>query len=229
MGRLQRWLWRAAAVTSMTSIGAAFPAAAAEVAIEVHRHDESVVIEASALVTATADLTWMVLTDYPRYAEFIPGVRECRIVRRDGASVTVEQSTHVFLGPLAIPVNVVYEIAETAPRDLWSSTDFAQLGTLHSYYAVRPQGARSRLTYVGRLVARPGALPALEQAVLTDTVTRQFQALAAEIERAAGLDERLSRRRRRVSPASRLRSDRRIHDRPRIGKSDRLLRGGRHR
>jgi hypothetical protein len=186
MQRFRTRLWLAIAAATVAVIAESPSAAGARIGIEVIPGDGCVIIDAVASVDAASDVAWQVLTDYPRYPEFIPGVRSSRVTRRDGDAITVEQGTHAFVGSFAIPVTVVYEIAESVPRDLWSSTDLPLLGVLRSHYRLRSEGRRSRLEYSGRLAPSTGTLPALQRTALVDTVTRQFQALAEEIERRAG-------------------------------------------
>ena len=49
-------------------------------------------IHAGVVLNADVATAWRVLTDYGRYAEFIPDLHLSRIVARHGATVTVEQS-----------------------------------------------------------------------------------------------------------------------------------------
>ena len=53
-------------------------AAAAEVAIDVHRAEGIVVIDASVEIKADPVTAWRVLTDYARYPEFVPGMETNR-------------------------------------------------------------------------------------------------------------------------------------------------------
>jgi hypothetical protein len=188
---------RCARVTVMALLvpaGGATPSAAADLAISMQDEGSLVAIRASASMNADADLAWRVLTDYPRYSEFIPGVRNCRIVRRSGGAVTVEQAGSAFLGLVPIPVVIVYEITESPPGELWSTANIPGVGTLHSHYVVKDDGAKVQLEYLGRLAPWSGALRSIEQAVVRETVTRQFQGLADEIERTATVVRSSARR-----------------------------------
>ena len=60
--------------------------------IESSRQDDVVAIHASADLAADRDTAWRVLTDYGRYADFIPDLSASRVVSRTGTDVIVEQS-----------------------------------------------------------------------------------------------------------------------------------------
>ena len=55
---------------------------AATISFRVDRGSEAVEIEASAVLRADASTAWRVLTDYGRYADFIPDVRASRVISR---------------------------------------------------------------------------------------------------------------------------------------------------
>src|SRR5689334_6430175 len=81
----------------------AIPAKAADIHVEVHRTDDAVVIEASALVDADAGTAWRVLTDYARYADFVPGLRSSQVLSRHGSRLTVTQSGDAPVWLLRMP------------------------------------------------------------------------------------------------------------------------------
>src|SRR5574340_1167099 len=71
------------------------PAAAREtnaprVDLTITDHGWSTSIHASVMVACDPATAWKVLTDYDRYASFIPSVETSRVVARDGAQVVVE-------------------------------------------------------------------------------------------------------------------------------------------
>ena len=163
-------------------LGIARPSVPADLDVKVGQDDGFVVIHARAVIDADAGRAWRVLTDYARYPEFMPGVRDSRVVRRDGASVTVAQTGVAFLGVVHIPVAVVYAITESPPDNVWSTAKIGTLGNLYSHYVLAPDGPRVHLEYTGRLALRPDALRSVEEVVARRAITRQFQALVDEIE-----------------------------------------------
>ena len=168
----------------MSAVASARPAAAdATLVVASERRGDLIEIRATAALTADPDTAWKVLTDYGRYAEFIPDLRSSRIVARHGSTVTVEQSGDAALGPFRFPMEMTFEIQETPPHHLESRAVAGTLRALTSSYSLTPVHAGTRLDYVGHV--RPGfaIFRGIEQAAAERNVARQFRALADEIER----------------------------------------------
>ena len=151
--------------------------------VESSRHGGVVEIRASAELGADRDTAWRVLTDYGRYAAFIPGMTESRVVSRSGPLVVVEQSGTAALGPLHIPIEITFQIVESAPGGIESRAVSGSLESLESRYTLSMRGQGSRLVYSGRV--RPGfpLFGALGQSAVEANVAAQFRALVDEIER----------------------------------------------
>jgi ribosome-associated toxin RatA of RatAB toxin-antitoxin module len=157
--------------------------AAATVAVTAERHGDGIEIQASALLEADAATAWIVLTDYDRYVEFIPDLRESRVVSRHGGTVRVEQSGDAMLWLLRLPMRMTFEITEIPPYGLESRAVSGTLRALRSRYVLVPSSSGVRLDYVGLIAPGFELFGPIEQVVVEQNVTRQFQALADEIER----------------------------------------------
>jgi hypothetical protein len=168
--------WALVVVTAQSATGAT-------VALTAERHGDAIDIHASALLDSDGATAWRVLTDYNRYPEFIADLHSSHVVARRAATVTVEQSGDAVLWLFRMPLEITFEIQETAPDQLHSRAVAGTLRALTSSYALAPEAAGTRLDYVGR--ATPGfrLLGAFERAAVERNVARQFQALADEIER----------------------------------------------
>ena len=158
-------------------------AVAATIAIDVTSDADQIAIEASAVLNADATTAWDVLTDYPRYIDFIPGLQECRVVARKGTTVTVAQSGEVTLWLLRTPLDVTFEITETAPTRLDSRVVAGDLRAFNSRYVLTPVGDEVRLEYSGTLQFGVPLFGPIERLAVKQNVARRFQALADEIER----------------------------------------------
>jgi hypothetical protein len=110
------------AFAMMLMLAGSHPAAAAIVTINTRLQGATIDIHASALLNADAATAWRVLTDYDRYAEFIPDLQLSRVVARDGAKITVEQSGDAALWLFKLPVHVTFEVNELPPDRLRSRT-----------------------------------------------------------------------------------------------------------
>lgn len=159
---------------------------AADVNVVVRRTADAVVIEADALVNADAGTAWRVLTDYDRYADFVPGLRSSRVVARNGDHLTGAQSGEAPLWLLAMPFDITYEVTEMPPFRVDSIATANAVRAFVSRYVLTPSGNGVRIEYAGNLAPRRAWLGRFEQLAVRQGVIREFQALADEIEHASG-------------------------------------------
>ena len=177
------WITRLLLVLFVAAAGRASFAVAATVSVDVDQRADAVVIHASTRLTSDAATAWRVLTDYDRYADFIPGVMSSRVVDRHGPTVLVEQSEELALWLLRLPLHVTYVIHEFPPNRVQSRATADALPALESGYMITPMASGVRLDYVGRIGRGWLLLAGIEQTALRLGVVRQFTALADEIER----------------------------------------------
>ena len=148
----------------VAAMAAASPVAAATIAVSVVRSVEAIDVQASTTLNAETETAWRVLTDYDRYTDFIPDLQRSHVVARRGSKVTVEQSGFAAIWLLKMPVQVTFEVNENPPSGLQSRAIAGSLRSLTSNYVLTPV-----------------------QAAVEHNITRQFQALADEIERQGAL------------------------------------------
>ena len=70
-------------------------ASAAEIVVRASRSGDVLQVEASAEFEGSLDSAWQVLTDYGRFAEFVPALQMSRVISRDRDSVVVEQKGEI--------------------------------------------------------------------------------------------------------------------------------------
>lgn len=173
---------RVAATLFIASVLLGSTAAASPVVVDVQRDDDAFVIAASTTLRADAATAWRILTAYGDYARFIPGVRSSHVVGRHGPVVIVEQSDDALLWPMHWPLRITYEITELPPDRIESRAVASLMPTLQSHYRLTPTAAGVRLDYSGHMGGGLGTRD-FEEWLIRRTVSRQFQALADEIER----------------------------------------------
>jgi ribosome-associated toxin RatA of RatAB toxin-antitoxin module len=171
------------AFAMMLMLAGSHPAAAAIVTINTRLQGATIDIHASALLNADAATAWRVLTDYDRYAEFIPDLQASRVVARDGAKITVEQSGDAALWLFKLPVHVTFEVNELPPDRLRSRTVAGSVRVLASSYVLVTDASGLRLDYAGQIVPGFELAGQIERMMLERNAARHFQALADEIER----------------------------------------------
>ncbi len=173
----QRLIFRASVALIATHVEAA------DIHVEVHRADDAVVIEASALVEADAPTAWQVLTDYPRYADFVPGLRSSQVLSRQGSRLTVTQSGDAPLWLLRVPFEITYEVTEFPPFRVESNASAESLRRFDSTYLLTPSPGGVRIDYVGHLAPRSALMARIEWMAARQSVVTEFRALAEQIER----------------------------------------------
>ena len=171
------------AAAVVLALAVAQPAFAAAVTVTAERGADSIEVRASAVLNADAATAWRVLTDYARYVDFIPDLRLSHVVERRGAIVTVEQAGNAELWLFKMPVNVTFEITESAPTGLQSRAVAGSLRALTSCYTLTPVPQGIQMDYVGRVTPGFALFGQIKLAAVEKNVARQFQALADQIER----------------------------------------------
>lgn len=164
-------------------IATARVAHSATIVITAESEGDTIDIRASAYLQADAETAWHVLTAYDRYVDFIPDLRTSRVIARQGATVTVEQSGDARVWLLPVPLDLVFEIVESRPTGLHSHTLSGALPALENNYLLTPGEHGVWLDYVGRVGPELGPFGRVKLQTVKQNVARQFQALADEIER----------------------------------------------
>ena len=167
---------------------------AAEISVHATRHGERFEVGATAEIDADAADAWKVLTDYDRLAEFIPGMKESRVVSRDGFKVVVDQRGEAGLLFFTFPMSVRLAIEEFPNDRIVSNAIAGNFKELHGVYDLEARGARLRLRYEGTITPDFGVPPLIGTLVVRAMVAKRFGAMVREIEKT---------RRREAAPAGR--------------------------
>ena len=181
--------WRISCVVAVLLAVQAAPGRAAEdLSVEAERRGERVEVRARALIAAPVAAVWEVLTDYEHLPRFIPGIAKSVVRSRDGARLLVEQSGEARFLFFSFPIEVRLEVTERPPQWISSRAIAGNVRRMSGRYEIQP-GAGSGtvlLRYVGEIEPDFRLPPLIGVAALRSTVTEQFTAMVAEIERRAG-------------------------------------------
>ena len=153
------------------------------VAVHAERRDGAFVVEAAAEFSADSRIAWQVLTDYDRYAEFIPDLRSSRVVGRTDAGTLVEQRGEAGFLFIRIPLEIRYLVEETPYRVVRSRAVAGDFREMIGTYDLAPVPGGLRLTYSGRLVPAFMLPPLFGTMAVRLSVERQFGAMVREIVR----------------------------------------------
>lgn len=162
---------------------------AAEVTVRASRSGDVLQVEASAEFEGSLDGAWQVLTDYGRFAEFVPSLQTSRVISRDRESVVVEQKGEARLLFFSYPIDVRLAITEKPREQIVSQAIAGNFRDMRSTYALEARQGRLFLRYSGRLEPDFYVPPLIGTYVLRSNVEAMFRALVDEIERQRKDDE----------------------------------------
>lgn len=153
------------------------------------RNGERFDVEASAEFEAGVELAWAVLTDYDHLAEFIPGMKQSRVVSRESQAVVVDQSGEASLLFFTFPIQVRLAIEEQPFDRIESRAISGNFRELSGSYRLEKRGKRLLLGYSGRMTPDFAIPPLIGTLLVRNTVARRFRAMVDEIlKRQSGMD-----------------------------------------
>lgn len=123
------------------------------------------------------------LTDYGRYAEFIPDVTESRVISRRGREVQVEQKGEARVLFLGFPIDARLVVIEHPYERVESRAVGGSFREMRNVYTLEAREGRVLLRYTGRLVPEFYVPPLIGTLVLKRSVEDMFVALGEEMER----------------------------------------------
>ena len=175
--------WLLGAALLLGTVGRAW--SDAQIEVRAHRTGDLVQVQARATLNAPWSVVWGTLTDYERLPEFIPGLRRSRIVARQGAMTTIEQSGEARFLFLTVPIEVTLEATERGStievRRIAGSLRHLQGRYETQVFASDP--SRLLLRWVGSVAPQEDLPPLIAEALIRLQIEAQFVAMVQEIER----------------------------------------------
>jgi len=173
-----------AALLAFWFAGVAAAAGTDDIAVEAVRKEGAVEVSARATVDAPLYLIWNTLTDFNRFAEFIPGMRRSRLLEQRGAESVVEQSGEARFLFFAFPIDVTLAVTSRPPESLRVRVLKGNLRRLDGGYRIEPAaGGRYLLRWDGWIEPDTPLPPLLGVAVMRASIEDQFTGMVREIER----------------------------------------------
>ncbi len=186
LGAASHWsdllLWQFATVLLLMVVGTASGASPDRVTIEARRDGDAVIVEAHASLHADLETAWDVLTDYDRYAEFIPDLKSSRILARSGSSVIVEQKGQAGFFLFRFPMEVTMSVSEEPRSGITSRAIAGTFREMTGSYTLTRDGDELRFTYSGRMVPDFVLPPLIGTAAVKAAVRKQFGALVKRMQ-----------------------------------------------
>lgn len=171
-----------AALILVVAAGVARGASPDPIVVEARREGDAVIVEAHALLHADLETAWDVLTDYDRYAEFIPDLKSSRIISRSGETVIVEQKGQVGFFLFRFPMEVTLSVIEDPRSGITSRATAGTFREMTGRYTLARDGDKLRFTYSGRIVPDFLLPPLIGTAAVRGAVKKQFGALVKEMQ-----------------------------------------------
>ncbi len=159
------------------------PAWAADITVDVTRSGDVFHVEARAEFEGGLPRAWQVLTDYGRYAEYIPEISESRVIARRGHRIEVEQKGESRVLFLNFPLEVRLMVTEYPHERVVSRAVSGSFREMRNSYSLEAGQGRVLLRYVGRLVPDFYVPPLIGTLVLKRKIEAMFVALVEEMEK----------------------------------------------
>jgi ribosome-associated toxin RatA of RatAB toxin-antitoxin module len=175
-------LWQFAMVLLLMFVGTASGANPDRVTVEARREGDAVIVEARASLNADLEIAWDVLTDYERYAEFIPDLKSSRVLARSGSSVIVEQKGQAGFFLFHFPMEVTLSVSEEPRSGITSHAIAGTFREMTGSYTLMREGDELRFTYSGRMVPDFILPPLIGTAAVKAAVRKQFGALVKRMQ-----------------------------------------------
>ncbi len=156
-----------------------------DLTVEARRAGSAVAVKARATLRAPADLIWKTLTDYDHLAEFIPGMRESKMIDRRGPAAIVEQHGEAKFLVFSYAIDVVVASAEYPPDRIEIHVLSGNLRQLDGAYRLRAGDEHGTwvLSWSGLIEPTLPVPSFLAVGLMRRNVEAQFSGMVAEIER----------------------------------------------
>lgn len=176
-------LWLA--VYTAAPRGHAHAAADAAPRVEARRDGDAIVLSARVPLQATRQQAWEVLTDYERYPAFVPDLKRCRVIERNGATLVLEQEGEAGFVLFHYPIRMRLEVTEQPLQRVSARALQGNFRQMDGTYELLDEGGALVFAYRGRLVPDFVLPPLVGMAAVRAATERQLGGLIAEIHRRA--------------------------------------------
>lgn len=151
--------------------------------IEVVRSADAYVANLVMLAPVPAGLAWKVLTDFEHQPEWVPNLRESKVVESDGNVLTIEQRGVARFGIASFPYVSVRQILLDPERTVRATQLKGSMRRVESLMTLSPDGSGTRLQYHLEMVPTGLAAAVLSEDFLQHELTGQFTAIIGEMVR----------------------------------------------
>lgn len=172
-----------ACITSMFFL--ALPSSGTEVdtemAVQVSRKGEALVIDVSFVVAATQLESWNVLTDFDHMHEFVTSLLSSKVVHRDGNRLQVAQVGKASQGVLSFTYDAVREIELVPHHTIRTHLLSGNMSKLDGMTSLRAESGHTRVIYHGESIPNSWVPPILAEKFIERQVYQQYREMRIEI------------------------------------------------
>jgi hypothetical protein len=178
-----------AVVVSLAAAGATLATLAANAAeATVTREGPMLYVGATVDAAAPVPDCYVVLTDFERLSEFVPGIRSSKVVSQPGEMLKIEQVGVAGPSLLGLTVRTTLGLTLTPPvAGAEARVDFGAFGgnlrQMHGAWVVRENKAGCRIEYRATIEPNFPVPPLIGPFVMRRQVEAQLDAISREIER----------------------------------------------
>jgi len=166
---------------AMTPARAAPDADDTGITVDLRRSGDAIEVDVDMRIEATPEEVWAVLTDYDHMASFVSNVITSRVVRHDGDTLEVEQTSRLAFGPFELTFENVREATLVRPAEI--RTKLLRGDMKDSTFTTRLTAEKpgTHVTNHGRFIADRWIPPVIGTSVLEAETRKQFAEFRAEI------------------------------------------------
>ncbi|HUH94503.1 MAG TPA: SRPBCC family protein [Casimicrobiaceae bacterium] len=165
----------------------AWSAAAADTSpirsIDVTKDSDAYVADIVMFAPVPAAIAWAVLTDFDHMANWVPNVRESKILSSDGDVLTIEQQGVAKFGLAQFPYTSVRQMTLEPQNSVRAKQIKGSMKRLESLMNLSSEGSGTRLKYHLEVVPSGLAAAVMSKEFLQHEMTEQFTAIIQEMVR----------------------------------------------
>ena len=151
--------------------------------IDVNKDSDAYVVDIVMFAPVPTGTAWAVLTDFDHMANWIPNVRESKVVASDGNVVTIEQQGVAKFGLAQFPYTSVREMTLNPQNSVRVKQIKGSMKRLESLTSVAPEANGTQLKYHLEIVPSGLAAAVMSKEFLQHEMTEQFTAIIQEMVR----------------------------------------------
>lgn len=176
MAEARRWIAALFLVPVALAAGAAEP-----IQTRVERTGTVLQVTSTGSVAAPVATCYATLTDVEHLAEFVPGLKSCRIVSPPGAPIEVHQVGEAKAGPFGVTLDVVLAIGLNPPHQIEFRRLAGNLTQMEGSWTVSGDETSCRIEYRAAMEPDFWVPPLIGPMLMRRQVDEQVAGVLAEI------------------------------------------------